>query len=73
MDLKKTVPGSILNNNQTGEDYGVLVNNLSGNRIVVFRIQDKAYPVFSKMDISPTIVKVGHINEHKNSKYKKIF
>jgi len=70
MDLNKIVSGSILNNKQTGEDYGVYVNKLPDNRIVVFRIQDKSYPVFSKMRVHPQINKTGHINEHRFSDLK---
>ena len=65
--IEKIRPGSILMNSETEEDYGVFVNHLPNNRIVVFRIQDKSYPVFSKMNINSNIVKVGHINEYKYS------
>ena len=55
--------GSILRNTKTDMDYGALVNYLPNNRILVFRIQDRTYPVFSKLSISPLISKVGHIND----------
>jgi hypothetical protein len=64
--------GSILRNTKTDMDYGALVNYLPNNRILVFRIQDRTYPVFSKLSISPLISKVGHINdveEEGNFKY----
>ena len=59
-------PGSILNNTQTNEDYGVLVNSLPNDKILVFRIQDKNFPVFSKIKRHPYIGKLGHINENQN-------
>ena len=65
MDIhhKQYGAGSILSNNQTGDEIGALVNYLPNNRILLFRIQDKTYPVFSKLEISPALSKVGHIND----------
>ena len=65
MDIhhKQYGAGSILSNNQTGDEIGALVNYLPNNRILLFRIQDKTYPVFSKLEVSPALSKVGHIND----------
>ena len=63
-------PGSILNNTQTNEDYGVLVNSLPNDKILLFRIQDKNFPVFSKIKRHPYIGKLGHINENQNQTLK---
>ena len=63
-------PGSILNNIETKEDYGVLVNSLPNDKILVFRIQDKNFPVFSKIKRHSSIGKLGHINENQNQTLK---
>ena len=63
-------PGSMLVNNKTNQDYGVMVEQVSPNKIVVFRLDKNTYPVFSRLDLNPYIQKVGNINEFKNTKLK---
>lgn len=67
MDLKS---GIILNNNQTNENYGVLVKKLNNKDLIVFRLQDNSFPVISKLKYNDNISKIGHINEYKNQNLK---
>ena len=60
----------MLVNNKTNQDYGVMVEQVSPNKIVVFRLDKNTYPVFSRLDLNPYIQKVGNINEFKNTKLK---
>ena len=55
--------GSILANNQLGTELGALVKLLPDNKVLLFKIQDKTYPVFSKLVVNPLVSKVGHIND----------
>jgi hypothetical protein len=63
-------PGSMLVDSNNNDDYGVMVDKISPTKVIVFRLDKKTYPVFSKLTLNPHIIKHGNINEFKNTKLK---
>ena len=63
-------PGSMLYDSNNNQDYGVMVDQITPNKVIVFRLDKNTYPVFSKLSLNPYIQKHGNINEYKNSKLK---
>jgi hypothetical protein len=58
-------PGSMIMNSANNKNYGVVVNNVR-DKIIVFRLENDTYPVFSELKNNPYIRKSGTINEYKN-------
>ena len=46
-------PGSSIINSQNNECYGIVVDTIPNNKIVVFRLDKNIYPVFSKIKNEP--------------------
>lgn len=65
-------PGNIIINAINNSNYGVIVNQKK-NKLIVFRLENNTYPVFSKIDINPNLKKNGHINEYQNEILKLAF
>lgn len=63
-------PGSILSNNITNKQYGVLVNILPNNKLIVFRLDKNTHPIFSKFDLHSNVCKTGVINENQHNNLK---
>ena len=63
-------PGSILINNVTNKLYGVCVNYIPPNKVIVFRLDNNTHPIFSKFQLNPNVIKVGIINEHQYAPLK---
>ena len=62
--------GSILVNTATNKLYGVCVNFIPPNKVIVFRLDNNTHPIFSKFNINPNIIKAGVINEHQYAPLK---